>query len=92
MGSKAHISVSNSGDGIAPEDIENIWDKFYKGDKSRSNDRMGTGLGLFFVKKIINNHGERITVTCEENLAERTIYTIFNFELKLGAQIHSDTL
>lgn len=82
-GEKAHISISNSGEGIALSDIDGIWDKFYKGDKSRSNDRFGTGLGLFFVKKILNNHGERITVTCEEKPAERTKYTIFNFELKL---------
>lgn len=82
-GSKAQIIVSNSGDGIAHEDIEGIWDKFYKGDKSRSSDRSGTGLGLFFVKKIINGHGERITVSCEKNTEENTIYTIFKFELKL---------
>ncbi len=80
---KAQICISNSGDGIADEDIENIWNKFYKSDKSRSNDPLGTGLGLFFVKKILGNHGERISVICEENPAERTVYTIFNFELKL---------
>ncbi len=82
-GTKAQISVSNTGEGIAPEDIEGIWDKFYKGDKSRSCDRKGTGLGLFFVKKIINSHGERITVSCENNEKERTTYTTFHFELKL---------
>ncbi len=81
---KAQLLVSNSGQGIAQEDIQSIWDKFYKGDKSRSHDRSGTGLGLYFVKKIINNHGERITVSCEENLAEQTIYTNFKFELKLS--------
>ena len=81
---KAEIKVSNSGDGIPPEDMQGIWDKFYKSDKSRSKDKTGTGLGLFFVKKIINNHGERITVSCEENQQEHTVYTTFRFELKLA--------
>ena len=82
-GGKAVITVANSGNGINDEDIDSIWNKFYKGDKSRSDDKTGTGLGLYFVKKILSSHNERITVTCEKNVKEQCIYTIFKFKLKL---------
>ena len=79
---KAEISVSNSGGGISEEDMLHIWDKFYKTDKSRSADKKGAGLGLYIVKTIINNHGERITVSCDENTEEQSVYTTFKFNLK----------
>jgi len=82
-GAKVEITVANSGEGISEEEIDEIWNKFYKGDKSRSSDVKGTGLGLYFVKKILANHGERITVSCEEDSREQTKYTIFKFKLNL---------
>lgn len=83
LGDKVQVTVANSGEGIDSDEINEIWNKFYKGDKSRSSDKTGTGLGLYFVKKILAGHNERITVSCEENSAEQTIYTIFKFKLKL---------
>lgn len=62
---KAYVSIENSGHGIEPGDLKNIWDRFYKADKSRGAERSGTGLGLYIVKRIINMHGEEITVTSE---------------------------
>ncbi len=79
---KLKVSVSNSGQGIDADNINSIWDKFYKGDKSRSSDVKGTGLGLYFAKKILSSHGEKISVTCEKT--EKTTYTTFKFELKLS--------
>ncbi len=74
---KAVISVTNTGHGIEPEKLQFIWDRFYKTDKSRSEDRTGMGLGLYIVKSIINLHRENITV--ESKLDE---YTRFIFTLK----------
>lgn len=82
-GGKAEISVSNSGGGISEEDMLHIWDKFYKSDKSRSADKKGAGLGLYIVKKIVNGHGEKITVSCNAN-SQGQIYTTFKFNLKLS--------
>ncbi|MGI5888090.1 MAG: HAMP domain-containing sensor histidine kinase [Oscillospiraceae bacterium] len=48
------IEIRNTGAGIAPEDLGRIFDRFYKGDKSRAMDRTGTGLGLYIVKKLVN--------------------------------------
>ncbi|MCO5385406.1 MAG: cell wall metabolism sensor histidine kinase WalK [Desulfosporosinus sp.] len=59
------ISVENSGPGIPREEIENIWERFYKVDKSRSRRGTGTGLGLSIVKKIIEMHGGKVSAESE---------------------------
>ncbi len=56
------FSIKNTGVGIAPEDIPHVFDRFYKTDRSRSQDRTGAGLGLYIVKNIINLHGGDISV------------------------------
>lgn len=55
------VTIRNSGEGIAPEEITQIFDRFYKTDKSRSKDKTGMGLGLYIVKTIIQQHGGEIT-------------------------------
>src|SRR5699024_98609 len=57
-----YISIKNSGTGIEQEDIPRIFDRFYKTDKSRSEDKSGVGLGLFLVRSIIKLHGGDIIV------------------------------
>jgi len=59
---KIEISIADTGIGIEKEEINLIWDRFYKSDKSRSKDKIGTGLGLAIVKNIINEHGQNIWV------------------------------
>lgn len=76
---KAIISIRDTGVGIPEEDINNIWQRFYKGDKSRSRKVKGTGLGLAIVKEIIKNHNEQIWV--KSRIGEGTEFT---FTLKLG--------
>lgn len=49
------ISVCDQGPGIPPEDLPRIWDRLYRGDKSRS--QRGLGLGLSFVRAIMQAHG-----------------------------------
>lgn len=57
------VSIRNSGHGIEPDEIRMIFDRFYKTDKSRSQDKNGMGLGLYIVKTIIHLHGGEITVS-----------------------------
>lgn len=61
------FSIRNTGAGIPPEHIKNIFDRFYKVDESRSSDTKSTGLGLHLVKSIIELHGGKVTVKSEEN-------------------------
>ncbi len=74
---KVFVAIQNSGMGIAKEELTHVFDRFYKTDKSRSQDKSGAGLGLFIVKNILQSHGENIWA--ESNPGE---YTRFNFTLK----------
>ncbi len=57
------IRIRNSGKGIDPKDMQYIFDRFYKTDKSRSVNKEGTGLGLYIVKTIVDIHKGNITVS-----------------------------
>lgn len=50
------VSVFNTGDQIPDEDLNNIWDKFYKVDKARTREYGGSGIGLSVVKAIMDRH------------------------------------
>lgn len=68
---KYRISVYNTGIGIPKESLEQIFDRFYKIDMSRGLCRNGSGLGLFIVKTIMDQHGEPIEVnSCEGKYCE----------------------
>ncbi len=71
---QVHLRISDSGMGIAPEDLPMIWERFYKGDKSRTRVQGGTGLGLAIVKRIVEGHGGQINV--ESKLNEGTTFNI----------------
>ena len=50
------VEIKDTGKGIDKEDIENIWDKYYKKEKNHKRNVIGTGLGLSIVKNILENH------------------------------------
>ena len=62
---KALVKVYNEGQGIPPEDLPFVFERFYKSDKSRGLDKTGVGLGMFISKTIIEAHGESISVASE---------------------------
>jgi len=57
IGGEIRVAVSNSGEGIASEDLPFIFERFYRGDKSRSRDSGGAGIGLAIVKEVAGLHG-----------------------------------
>ena len=59
---KVNVDITNYGIGIPKEDIPHIFDRFYKTDRSRGRDKTGAGLGLSFVKNILNLHSQQIKV------------------------------
>lgn len=64
-GDFAVISVSDQGIGIAPGEVNRIWDRLYRGDRSRS--KRGLGLGLSFVQAIVQAHGGKVRVESKLN-------------------------
>ncbi|AQS59304.1 sensor histidine kinase [Desulforamulus ferrireducens] len=71
---QVYLCIRDTGEGIAPEDLPLIWERFYKGDKSRNRTQGGTGLGLAIVKQIVEGHGGQISV--ESKLNEGTTFHI----------------
>ena len=61
----AVISIADTGIGIPAHEIEKIWDRLYRGDRSRS--QRGLGLGLSFVRAIVQAHGGTVHVQSEVN-------------------------
>lgn len=74
---KVRIKVFNTGDNIKEEDLSRIWNRFFKADESRNRDDGGTGIGLSFVKAIMNNYKNEYGVVNKENGVE------FYFDLDL---------
>ena len=78
-GSNVRIEVSDTGAGIAKEELENVWERYYKVDKNHKRAMMGTGLGLSIVKNILKLHNAQYGVISEEESG-----TTFWFELKIS--------
>ena len=59
------VSVTDTGEGIPPEDLAMVFERFYRVDKSRTRATGGSGLGLTIAKRIVEAHGGTITVKSE---------------------------
>jgi signal transduction histidine kinase len=68
------LTVRDTGEGIAPEHLPSIFDRFYKVDSARGAGAGGSGLGLSIAKAIVDRHGGRITVASV--LGEGTVFRI----------------
>ena len=74
---KVRVKVFNTGDNISDENINRIWNRFYKIDEARNRNDGGTGIGLSVVKAIMNNYGNSYGVINKEDGVE------FYFDLNL---------
>lgn len=68
------ICVLNTGDAIAPEHLERVFERFFRVDPSRQISSEGTGLGLAITKSIVAAHGGTITVTSSD---KDTVFRVF---------------
>lgn len=75
----AYIMVKNTGEGLADDELPKIFDRFYKTDTSRSQDKTGLGLGLSIARKIVHLHGGHIVVK-----SVRGEYTAFEVQIPVN--------
>jgi signal transduction histidine kinase len=70
------VSVTDTGEGIPAEDLSNIFERFYRVDKSRARATGGSGLGLTIAKRLVEAHGGKIEVQSEPGKGSRFSFTI----------------
>ncbi len=73
---KILVYVRDNGRGISEEDKKRVFDRFYKADVSRGEDKKGSGIGLSIVREFILAHGEVITLNSELNKGCEFIFTL----------------
>jgi len=71
LNGEALLSLDDTGIGISPDELPRIWERLYRGDKSRSE--RGLGLGLSLVKAIVEAHRGRVTVESEPDKGSRFV-------------------
>jgi len=75
---KARFSVTDNGDGIAPEHINRLTERFYRVDKARSRTTGGSGLGLAITKHVLTRHDSKLNISSEVNKG-----SCFSFEFSI---------
>jgi signal transduction histidine kinase len=70
------VSVTDTGEGIPADDLPNIFERFYRVDKSRARATGGSGLGLTIAKRLVEAHGGKIKVQSELGKGSRFSFTI----------------
>lgn len=59
---RIELTVADDGEGIDPEDVDHVFDRFYRGQNARRRQVPGTGLGLHIVKTIVEAHGGEVSL------------------------------
>jgi two-component system phosphate regulon sensor histidine kinase PhoR len=75
-GKRARIVVRDTGVGMAPEDAERIFERFYRVDKARSREVGGTGLGLAIVKHILDAHQTSVEVESQPGVGSEFSFVL----------------
>ncbi|OGN98524.1 MAG: hypothetical protein A2Y58_00110 [Chloroflexi bacterium RBG_13_51_52] len=70
------ISVSDTGEGIPPEELSMIFERFYRVDKSRARTTGGSGLGLTIAKRLVETHGGKISVKSQPGKGSTFTFTL----------------
>ena len=79
-GEEIEITISDNGRGIPKEEIEIIFERFYRTDASRNSSKGGSGIGLSIAKKIVEEHGGRIWATGEEGKGVAIHFTLKKYQ------------
>ena len=80
VGDFIQVEIEDNGKGIAPKDLPNIFDRFYRTDSSRNSSQGGSGIGLSIVKKIVEDHGGRIWATSKEGIGTEIHFVLRKYQ------------
>ncbi|MFM2589055.1 phosphate regulon sensor histidine kinase PhoR [Vibrio sp. TBV020] len=72
----AHLEVEDSGDGIEPQHLHRLTERFYRVDKARSRDTGGSGLGLAIVKHALTHHDSHLEISSEVGVGSKFAFTL----------------
>ena len=70
------VSVADTGEGIPEADLQHIFERFYRVDKSRTRSTGGTGLGLTITKRLVEAHGGEITAASAPGSGSTFTFTL----------------
>jgi len=76
IGKKVAVSVTDNGRGMDPEEQKHVFDRFFKGDQSRNEDKRGSGLGLSIAQEFIRAHGESISLESTPQKGSSFLFTL----------------
>ena len=76
QGDWVEVAVTDTGEGILADDLTNVFERFYRVDKSRTRTTGGSGLGLTIAKRLVEAHGGKIEVQSELGEGSRFAFTI----------------
>jgi two-component system phosphate regulon sensor histidine kinase PhoR len=76
-GDEVRITITDTGPGIPPEDLERVFERFYRSPAESLRVIPGTGLGLPIVKALVERHGGRMTLDSDHVLGGTTVCVIF---------------
>ena len=76
QGDWVEVSIADTGEGIPPDGLPNIFERFYRVDKSRARATGGSGLGLTIAKRLVEAHGGKIEVQSKLGKGSRFSFTV----------------
>ncbi len=70
------LAVSDNGRGIPPDELDRVFERFYRGDRSRHRDEGGSGLGLTIARSLVERHGGHIWAQSEPGQGATFLFTL----------------
>jgi signal transduction histidine kinase len=83
---RAVLAIEDDGEGIAPQDLPHVFDRFYRGDPSRSRNTGGTGLGLAICKAIASKWQGTIDITSDLGIGTRVTVALPSASVKVAVR------
>lgn len=75
-GNELKLSMNDDGIGISPESVQSLFTKFFREDRARSAHTEGSGIGLFIVKNIIEQHGGKVGYSADDGKGSTFFFTL----------------